>query len=381
MALYVLERVGEEAIEEFIFNVAATVRYGARALVQRGIAESYKNVRRWLKRDDNGLLNTIVGDAKASEIRAAWGEQEGKPFTIAGAIEERIEQIPSQFWRNFTEEVIDEAIEGCIEAGYVVTTSMDAYYAEKRLGERREVKTIEIQPDRENDRERIVVSGEADNIKSTITSTLAAHQLIEGRDVGQIIGTPVDDYVRDKPLSLRLKFRLYNVPTPPYRRTGGNRLVEVNITVPDVRRAALDWATLKQALGGPNGYLWGRYKAKGRVGPNQYVTCYGASPDEAEDRLRAIMFLSDLTVETINVTEERRSDERLVNPRLQKEVTRVYPGYVTIINRQRVIAVDQGRAAIDGNYLDRQERFALWRDTPPIDFDQRLQEVLRYSTP
>lgn len=381
LAAYTLREVGEEAFEEFVFNTAFVIRYTLTTLAQQGFYSTYKNVRKWLKDPENPVLDFLLPN-RADEIRSNWGDADGDSFTFAQAVEERIEQIPSQFWQNFTEELLDEAFDACIEAGYVVSNSIDGYLAQQRIARRMNSPTrvVEVQPDRSNDRERIVLAGPEPYLKASLPATLAHYQLVENRDVGQIVGSPVDDYVGDKQLSLRIKFQLFNYPSPPYIRSSDRRLVRVTITVPEVRRAALDWLQLKAALGGPNGYLWGRYKAKGRVSKNQYVTVYGATPDEAEDRLRAIMQLSSLDIDTVNVTEERRSDSRLINPRLQKEATRVYPGYMTIINRQRVIAFDQGRAAIDGNYLDRKERFELWWNTPPPDFNERLQEVLRYSS-
>lgn len=380
MAAYVLREVGEEAYEELIFNVASTIRFALRNLVQQGFLYTYQNVRRWLKNPDNPILDTIFPN-RANEIRSTWGEADAPQFTFAQAVEERIEQIPSQFWRNFVEEAIDEAFDACVEAGYVVTSSVDGFLAQQRIAQAQanRSRVVEVTPNRANDREKLILAGPEDQVRASLPATIAQYQMIDNRDIGQIVGMPVDDYVRDRDLSLRIKFQLFSEPAPPYRRVGSSRLVEVTITIPEVRRAALDWLTLKQALGGPNGYLWGRFKARARLSAKQYVTVYGATADEAEDRLRAIMQLSDLTIETINVIEERRADERLLNPRLQKETTRVYPGFVTVINRQRVIAIDQGRAAVNGNYFDRSERFELWSDTPPPDFSERLQEVLRYS--
>ncbi|MEO0349490.1 MAG: hypothetical protein AAF282_05500 [Cyanobacteria bacterium P01_A01_bin.15] len=379
MALYVAQQVGEEGLEEMVFNLAATIRLGIRNLAMHGFYNTYKNVRRWLKQDDNPLINQIFGNAKADQIKANWGEQDSQPFTIYGAIEERIERIPSAFWRNFTEETFEEAIDGCFEASYVVAFSLDGYFAQKRIEDQANQRVVTLQPDRTNEREEIVIAGPENNVKTAITQALVSHQLIQNRDVGQYVGMPVDDYVREKDLSLRIKFQLYSVSAPPYVTVGANAVRRVTITVPDVKRSALDWGQLRLALGGPNGYLWGRWRATARLGKNEYVSVFGATADEAEDRARAIMTLSNSVIQTITVTEERRSDNRLTNPRLQKNATRVYPGHVTIINRQRVLAVDQGRVAVNGNYIDKQSRFDLWRDTAPENFAADIVELLRFS--
>ncbi|ESA37863.1 gliding motility protein [Leptolyngbya sp. Heron Island J] len=379
MALYVTQQVGEEFIDEFIGQAAFAIRLAARNLVQQGAFDVYKNVRRWLKEDSNPILNTILGSQRAEEIKATWGEQSANPFTIYGAIDEQVERIPSAFWRNFTEEMIEEVFDSCIEAGYVVAYSLDGWFAQQRMAQQEAERVVEVQPDRTNDREKIVLAGPESHVKAGVSQALVSHQLIQSRDVGQLIGAPVDDYVREKELSLRIKFQLYSVDAPPYITVGANAVQRVTITVPDVKRSALDWQQLRAALGGPNGYLWGRWRATARLGKNEYVSAFGATADEAEDRIRAVMTLSNSVIQTVTVTEERRADERIINPRLQKNVTRVYPGHVTVVNRQRVLAADQGRVSVNGSFIDRQARFELWRDTAPRNFQADIAELLRFA--
>jgi hypothetical protein len=381
LATYVLREVSQEAAEEITANLANALRLATRNLVRQSFGWLYKGARRWLKDPNNPVLE-IIFPGRANEIREQWGTTNAPPWTFAEQIEQRVEKIPSAFWRNFTEELIDEALDACIEAGYVVANAAETYYARQRLAEaftREPARVVELTPDRANDRETIILAGPESAVRGHLTGTLAHYQLIEHRDVGQIIGMPQDDYVRDRPLTLRLKFQLYRFSNPPFRRRNGEGFNPVTITVPDVKRSALNWQTLRLAVGGANGYLWGRWKAKGRIEGRRYVTVYGATESEAEQRLTAVMALSEATLQTINITEELKAGERLTNPKLQKDPIRIYPGHVTIINRQRVIAIDQGRGSVDGNYADRHARFDLWRETPPPDFSERVAELLRFS--
>lgn len=381
LATYVRNEVTEEAFEEMMFNASSVIRYALRTLSRQLFFDTYKNVRHWLKQDDNPALNLILGESQSTQLKESWGESEGDSFTFAGEIEEQIERIPSAFWRNFTEELLEEFADGCIEAGYVIANSVDGYLAQQRMAQRLNdrQRVVEVQPDRSNEREKIILAGPEPQLKAALPTTLAHYQMIESRDVGQLVGQPLNDYVRNKELTLRLRFQLFDRPSPPYGSARNNLLTRVSITVPDVKRSALDWQQLKFAVGGPNGYLWGRYKARGRIDYRRYVIAHGGTEDEAVDRLRAVMQLSDARLQTINVTEELREGERLINPRLRKDATRVYPAYVTVINRDRTIAFDEGRASPEGNWVDRQARFNLWRDSPPVDFNERLTEVLRYS--
>lgn len=238
---------------------------------------------------------------------------------------------------------------------------------------------VVLYPDRDNPNEKIVLAGNQTELIPQVQGILDNRRAIANRDIGQIVGMPVDDYVREKDLSLRLKFELFDRQSPPYSNTRANPLTRVSITVPDVKRSALDWDKLKRALGGSNGYLWGRFKARGRIGEKRYVTVFGSTESEAVRRLKAVMELSNASIQTINVTEELREGNRITNPRLQKESKPVYPGFVTIINRGRTIALDQGRASVDGQWNDKRNRFELWRTTAPPDFSERVQELFRFA--
>lgn len=381
MAAYVLKEVSEEAFEELTFNASFTLRMTIQNLFRQSAGWAFKNVRKWLKQPGNPIAAAIFGD-RVDQVRETWGEEGSGSWSFAQKVDERIEKIPSQFWQNFTEELIEEAMDACIEAGYVVADSIDSYIAMERLASRQtqgQERVIEIQPNRNNDREKIVLAGPEPQVRAALPIVLAQHQQIESRDVGAIIGEPLDDYVRQRPLGLRVKFKLYSVQAPPYARRGTQRLVEVTVTVPDVNRTKLDWDTLRLVCGGQNGYLWGRYRATARLTDGKKMTVYGGTEDEAEDRLKSFLTLSELEIETLNVAEEKREGERIRNPRLYKEPTRVYPGRLTIINRERQVALDIGRLSLDGPWIDKNYDFDLWRGVKPSDFEDQVRELLRRS--
>lgn len=383
MARYVLREVGEEALEEFASNAGIALQYLTRGLARQGFTWLYKDTRRWLKDPTNPVLGLVFGESRATAIREAWGEQGSQSFTFADQIESQVEKIPSRFWQNFTEELIDEAIDACIEAGYVLTTSIEGYMARQKQANSLSVaaeRVVEITPNRDNELEKIVLAGPEPEVRAQLPAVLAHHQLIESRDIGQIVGEPLDDYIRPRPIDgIRLKFQMYSVKSPPYTRRGSERLVRVTVTVPDVERTKLDWDRLRFACGGPNGYLWGRWRAHAILENLQSLTVYGGTKDEAKDRLEAFLFLSNQTIKTISITEELKEAQRLINPKLYKETTRIYPGHVEVINRERTLAADRGQRSREGNYIDKKARIDLWRGVKPPNFEQTIQELLRRS--
>jgi hypothetical protein len=263
----------------------------------------------------------------------------------------------------------------------VVAQSAEGYYAQQKLAQvltKEAARVVEVQPNRQNDAEKFVLAGPESEVRGQITTIMAQHQMVEDRDIGQVIGQPLDEYIRARPLDgLRLQFKLYSLKTPPYSRRGDQRLVEVVVTIADIDRAKLDWDRLRQVCGGPNGYLWGRFLAKANLDNGGTLKVYGGTPDEAEDRLKAFLALSSAEIKTLSVTEEKKEAERLRNPRMYKDITRVYPGHVSIINRQRTLYLDRGSPSRQGNYIDKRARFDLWRSVQPPDFEDRVRELLR----
>lgn len=382
LAMHVLRDVGEEAFEELSYQFSYALQLSIRNMARQTANWLYKGARRWLKEPGNPFAQALFGP-RTAEVQAAWGESNGQSWSFAQAVEERIEQIPSTFWQNFTEELIEEAIDSCIEAGYIVTQSIESYYAAQKAAQALENanhKIVEITPNKANDAEKIVLAGPEAEIRGQIPSILAHHQMIEDRDIGQLVGQPLDDYIRPRPFEgLRLHFKLFSLQSPPYARRGPDRLVEVNVQVSDVDRTKLDWDRLIACCGGRNGYLWGRFRAHAILTNGRPLTCYGATPDEAQDRLRAFLTLSDAEIRTISVTEEIREGARQENPKLYKETTRVYPAYLTIINRERLLTFDRGQRSREGNYIDKRARIDLWRATQPADFEEVITELLRRS--
>lgn len=380
LALYVLREVGEEAFEELSAQFSAALRLSIRNLGRQTVNWLYKGARRWLK-DPNNIVGQLMFGSRFTEVRQKWGESNSESWSFAQAVENRVEKIPSQFWENFTEELIEEAIDSCIEAGYVVAQSIEGYMAQQKLSQiqtQEAKRVIEVQPNKDNDAETFVLAGPESEVRGQLPHLLATHQMLEARDVGQIVGQPLDDYVRPRPFDgLRLQFKLFNLKSPPYAKRGSQRLVEVSVQISDVDRAKLDWDRLVAVCGGRNGYLWGRFRAHAILDNGHPLTCYGGTPDEAEDRLRAFLTLSTAEIKTISITEEKKEAERLRNPKLFKETTRIYPAYCTIINRERTLSFDLGRRSRDGNYIDKRARIDLWRMTKPADYEDVVRELLR----
>lgn len=153
MAASIFENLGEEFKDEVIGDLAGIARSVAQMMVQALMLKGFKSARKWIKRPGTPLHNYIKKAMGAKNFEK-WGKEKfDQPFTIAGKIEEKVESIKDPNIRNFTEEFLEGLTDGCIEAGYIVASTMDAHIAAqamvaKRMGLSRTDAVVKIAFDR-----------------------------------------------------------------------------------------------------------------------------------------------------------------------------------------------------------------------------------------
>jgi hypothetical protein len=247
MGAYLLKEVGKQAIDEMLDAASEVINAGFRMGAQATFLWLYKDVRRALKDPSNpfgAALRSFMGDKKIDN----WGT--GESWTIAKAVEKKIESIPNAFWRNFTEEALEEGSEACIEAGFAVAGGIDAWLAQHAMQRNSLLgsdRTVEITPDRSAPDERIILSGSEAVLRPTIVNVLATHQMLGNRDVGVLInGTPVDDTITPGVQERRLVVEFKEKTAPPWVMPSGKRARRRQITVFSVKRG-LTWEEVKLA--------------------------------------------------------------------------------------------------------------------------------------
>jgi hypothetical protein len=381
---FVLKEVGEEAAEELAASVGALARSALVSAGQQMIIRSFVSVRRWLFSPKGEFFGGLLLGENYGQAKANYLSKNSKPWSFALEAEERVDAIPNQTLRAFVEEFLEELWDSCVEAGFVVANGIDGWLASQKLAQSSALgrqRTVEITPNREIPSEKIVLSGAEELVKPVIVQTLTQHQLLDNRDIGQIVGISAVDYTRASPLNLWMKVHLYSRPTPPYGRRGNQRFVEAEVTIPDVIRTKIDWERIKFACGGANGYFWGRYRATATLTNGRQMAVYASTESEAEQRVKAFLQFSSAELKTLSVTEEKKEGARLTNQRLYKETTKIYPGYLTIFNKELQTAIDRGTATTTGNFVTKKTRIPLWTQTKPDDFEQLLTELFRRSEP
>ena len=379
MGAYILKEVGEEALDEFIGNLSALAIFSITSLIRASIMNGFKAGRKWLFTNPTPLkrrMAEIVGINYDSE-RDLYLSKKGGHWSFAQRAEDAIESIEDPGWQAFVEEFFEEFSESCIEAGFVVAMSAESYLAANRAENSRilgQERAVELQPDRSTN-ETIVLVGPEEPLKTQIMQVLTDHQVLDKRDIGTFVGQPVEDYVRVAPQSTRLIITMSTNQTPPW----GNAAQNVTISIPNVKRSALDWERIKLAVGGSNGYTWGRFYANALLDTGRYIKVFAGTTSEAKDRVEALALLGDGVIRGITVGEETRTGERLLHPEIQKDPVRIYPAFVTIFNRKELLQATTNSGQRDlrtaKKYEMRQARLDLWGPSKPREWEDEVNEL------
>jgi hypothetical protein len=122
--------------------------------------------------------------------------------------------------------------------------------------------------------------------------------------------------------------------------------------------------------------MWGRYRATGLLDNGRQMQVLGATPEEAEDRLKALLALGEGTLlKKPTISEDRAEDN---TGTYLKQPTRVYPAYFTIMNQYKVPgAQGSGIPMTSGLYIRRNDRITLWTDEKPFGYEERIAELLK----
>lgn len=199
MGAYVLSRVTEEATEDLLADLASVLKAAFYAATEHSFMWNYQNARKIIK-SNSKLIKKLFGK-KAEAAVKAWGTEGSKPWSFAIATDKALDNIFGKDTpqRKFADEFIEEALDACVEAGYVVANSVDTWLAQNALnndinpslGRQR---YVEITPNRDIPEEKIVIGGREEIIKQTITQTLVDYNQLKGKDLGVVYGVPASEF-------------------------------------------------------------------------------------------------------------------------------------------------------------------------------------------
>ncbi|MBF2025610.1 MAG: hypothetical protein IGS48_02425 [Oscillatoriales cyanobacterium C42_A2020_001] len=383
LAKLIASKTAKEALEELAPSLGSAITSTVGILGGNLAVQGYINFRRMLKNAPRPLLEAVYGKDGADFIQKIWGREGGPNMSFNVQVEEAVESIQNKALQAFIDSLLEEAWDSFIEAGFVVANEIDQAYSQSRqaavqaLGSPRSVElTLDAKAEPENREKLQLVKMPQKMMIQQVQSQISNYRVMQNRNVGLMMGLPIEEYTRAKPQSLRLVIDLYSRKSPPYFAKTDD-LVWATVTIPDLKRSALDWEVIKLAVGGTNGYQWGRFRATAQLSTGRRIVIHCGSEKEAEERINALLKLTTADLTTLNITEEKKAGERITKRKLYKESTRIYPGYFTVINRQELLDPEQGRASTrQKNYRDANAKIPLWVQKEPENAKDLIRRIL-----
>lgn len=132
MGAYVLQELGEEALDEFASEIANLIRATFTAVSQAAFAYSHKQIRTlWRETDDSFKKRLKATGLTDKAVKEALDER-NKPFIIRQKLDKKVESIKSKPLKDFVQNFLEEFDSSCVEAGYVIAGGIDSYIASQR---------------------------------------------------------------------------------------------------------------------------------------------------------------------------------------------------------------------------------------------------------
>lgn len=144
LAAAVMENMSKQAKDELLGHLSALAHTVFATLINALILRSFKSARKWAKRPDSPFYQ-ILKDALGPKNFEKWG-QDGQPqFTIGKYVDDQTETIKDPRLKALTKSFLENFSEGCIEAGYIVVSTMESHMAAQAMMSRR----MGLNPDEE----------------------------------------------------------------------------------------------------------------------------------------------------------------------------------------------------------------------------------------
>lgn len=223
--------------------------------------------------------------------------------------------------------------------------------------------------------------GTAQSIQSAANLLPSIWEALEDKDIGTWIGEPTAQYVRNKTvpsLQLYLRWSAYKEP-PHWKPQSDGKVIRVQATIPNVRRSAMDYDTIRSAMGGGSGYLWGRFWCSAELEHGGKIKCFAGSENQARKRVKAFLELTESKMLGMFCGEELDEGFRTRDQNAFKESTQIYPYSLSVLNTRQIFLNERkGKVQLDGRFEKKYARaIPMWWPQRPSFFDDTMREMLK----
>lgn len=363
LARYVTGKVLKEAAEELLPQLGNAIVESAKIMATAGLVYGYIGVRSWIKKLDRATLAAVVGTENANWIKDRWGAEGEPDLSFNSVMDEQVEKIKNPYLQAFTEEFLEESWDGFVEAGFVVAEEIAEQYANAKSAIEDEAgpeRDLIIYPDKETTDEAIIIDGldQKEAIQMAQTS-LNNYRHIYNRDIGEWVGDRYEEALKAKPKFRNLRIEWHERPHPPWRLPNGERGISPYCNIPNPK-PNLRWREIKLAA---KPFTWGPWKATAYLSSRREMAVWGASEQEAINKLKELVDLSTDEITGLYCSQE------IEKPRQQKKVpTLVYPKQGVLRQKQSPLYLNDPMNFNKRLFDKSVEKFALWLDNEPSDF-------------
>lgn len=377
MAVAVGKELGEEAKDEIV-QAWTQVAYNIWEVIsQNAFKQVFKFARRLIKSRKWG---TRIFGERYAEILESWGKPGGEVISLSKWKNDRIEEIPNEYLKNFAEEFFEEFGDSCNEAIMVIAGGIDSYQALQSTTIQDQVlgadQIVKIVPNKEEQQE-FVFYGKENLVRQEATSFLAHYQMMYGKDIGQYVGEPAPQYQMKKVHTVSAVIRWQSKVTPPYREKG-EKFKAATLTIPDLKTSGITWRGLQKAAGGVRGFMSGPSKYWCKLSCGAQTMLWADNEELAEEIVQGLMEFSasEITAHS-NGTQKKTKRQNNVN-RNFKERIMIYPFSVTFFRtgtdkRGRVRLYDEREEPVNRRSL----QLPLWQQLENPQYDETIKEFLQ----
>jgi hypothetical protein len=143
----IMKDLDEDARGEVYAQAGNIGRLSFQTLVNAELTRQFMNARRYLKRDPNHPVSKILKNVMGKETFKKWGESNQPSFTISeNVINKAIDNnIKDKGLKQFTEQLLENFTESCIESGFIIAQNLDSAIAANVLAQRQIIgKPVEV---------------------------------------------------------------------------------------------------------------------------------------------------------------------------------------------------------------------------------------------
>ena len=254
-------------------------------------------------------------------------------------------------------------------------------------------KVVEFWPSRDDPSESYLFTGNYSEIITKIEQQWHLIRLMREYSIGEFLGMPINDWLRQSVKRLTLNIVLSLHQSPPFIRNVniGGKLTQIStrqVSIPYPNRTALKYSTLRNVCGGSSGLGYGHYHAIAYLTPDPVIQnkrgaaqmwAHGATAAEAQSNLDKFLTLTEGHLldrsEGISSKLSKQKDPKGLFLRNY----RVYPAYVFVENAAMVAFTEtqSGRAVQGGRKVSNKSRLDIWQESEPSGFSSKLRELLR----